>query len=1185
MYFNDHRSAKSVLQALTNTYSSNSDVLRPLICGLIILSAAYQAQAQKMNTAPDSTRNYIVTSTLQVPVNSVTNLSQIAAMNVGDVITTVDYFDGLGRPLQSINVKGSPTKRDIIKPVTYDLYGRASTKYQPYSTPVFTNNGAYRTNAPTENASFYANPAPVATWNAPYIKANAFPNSETNFEPSPVSRITEQSYPGEYWQLTGKTANAGHNTKLDYATNDAGSLTTTSGRWAKKFIVTLDANGKPTLVDKGSYDLNELSVNIIKDENWISADGKVGTSEVYKNKNDQVILKRAYNTNGEILSTYYVYDDFNNLTFVLPPSALADGGGITIANLNLNCYQYRFDTRNRLVEKKLPGSGTIFTVFNKLDQIVATQDSMQRTTNQWTFLKYDALGRAVISGNWNNGNIAISRVDLQNQVNGQSVNWETRNNADGSHKYYSFGSFPTSNITAYLTINYYDDYNIPALPSTYNVAANYSNKIKGLITASLTGVLNTSDMLWSVQYYDDFGRVVKTYYQHYLGSIINNSNFDEVANQYNFNSSMKNTMRVHRNGANSPLTISDSVDYDHNGRLKNTWESLNGSAKIILSKLDYNEVGERTFKHIYSKNNGVSFLQDVLYRYNERGWLNKDSAGLFVMQLVYNDINQLPFNGNISKQSWGVGNTLTNNYLYTYDKLNRITSGVSNDGFNETGISYDRMGNLKTLTRIVPGQSSKNYVYTNNGNQVTTISGISASSYLYDGNGNVRYDPRNDVTIAYNILNLPQSIGGSKTISYRYDAAGNKLRSNSSNITSGTTDYINGIQYKSGVLELINSSEGLARKNSNGTFTYEFTLDDHLGNSRVIFNDSSGVARIVQKQDYYPFGLVIPRRNNGVTNEFLFNGKEFLEELKLYDFGARIYDPVIARWNMIDPLAEKYSGLSPYIFAGNNPVKKIDPNGRDIWLSLIRDKNGNITDLKISATVFVKGAGASKERAKELTKFAAEHLKSKSIDGVNVSFDVQYKYDENITTKQLKEGENILSFKAQPESDNGGSVEEGTRSGGSSVGNDAPREITVLGSGKDNYTIFHETLHELGLSDRYDETHGGYNKKTGLYDQIPVPHDGFPGDVMSQRNSAQVSDDHLRYFLKAAVSAYDSFAAPPISYYTPLFNIVTGSQTTNIPYNQMVDQIRIGGVFKLLTDHEETPYHVIQQGNFPPGTR
>jgi RHS repeat-associated protein len=175
------------------------------------------------------------------------------------------------------------------------------------------------------------------------------------------------------------------------------------------------------------------------------------------------------------------------------------------------------------------------------------------------------------------------------------------------------------------------------------------------------------------------------------------------------------------------------------------------------------------------------------------------------------------------------------------------------------------------------------------------------------------------------LLNLPQSVP-SKNITYTYDASGRKLRKVSNGVP---TDYISGIQYAtlSGThqIEFVQTEEGRAIK-SGSSYNYEYTLTDHLGNNRVTFDTQSGTANQVGEDDYYPFGLNAPRLVSG--NKYLYNKKEIQDDLNgQYDYGARFYDPVIARWTTLDPLAEKSRRFSPYVYGDDNAIRNIDPDG------------------------------------------------------------------------------------------------------------------------------------------------------------------------------------------------------------------------------------------------------------------
>ncbi len=109
-----------------------------------------------------------------------------------------------------------------------------------------------------------------------------------------------------------------------------------------------------------------------------------------------------------------------------------------------------------------------------------------------------------------------------------------------------------------------------------------------------------------------------------------------------------------------------------------------------------------------------------------------------------------------------------------------------------------------------------------------------------------------------------------------------------------------------------------------------YPLKDHLGSIRAIID---GNGRLLEENDYYAFGHRYPRSEQAQSsaNRFKYNGKELqrVGGLGYLDYGARMYDQSLGRWFTTDPLSEKYYGLSPYVYCGNNPLNMIDPDGRD----------------------------------------------------------------------------------------------------------------------------------------------------------------------------------------------------------------------------------------------------------------
>ena len=903
--------SRSSAQKVVSVYNGESEISAPLSVTLtdgfhtmgpvrIFTTGLSYVNCVPLASTPSTSQNFILTRTFKQ--RGVTEATIGNNRNVCDENQTIQYFDGLGRPLQTIQVQGSPGFKDIVQPIAYDVFGREKFRYQPYAAQTGTT-GSFRDAAISEQASFYN--APTAG-----IKATAFPFAETLFEASPLNRVQQHGAPGEAWQISG-----GHTVKEEYSSNLENEV--------KLWIINSTNNGAEASV----YQLGKLYKTISKDENWKPTDVKAGTTEEFKDFEGRVVLKRIWETDGKSLSTYYVYDDFGHLRYVLPP-AVNENGQATVNSFDESqsvfdqfIYGYHYDDSKRLVEKKIPGKGWEFMVYNKLDQVVMSQDANQRgkSPQEWNFTKYDAFGRPVINGRYiddlHNGQTATNYRSVFQGIADVTAAYEKRDVAN-TQTGYSNDAIPQGGIGDYYVLNYYDDYDFPDNtfgPPTGDQAP--KERTKDLLTGSKVKNLGSGTMLLTVNYYDFEGYIVQSKSTNHLNGT------DVVDNKWNFDGSLDESKRTHKVGLVETI-IADRYQYDHMGRKIATFENINKQGEVVLNHLEYNEIGQLHKKNLHND------TQVTTFAYNERGWMKNSTSDQFSMELKYNDSTLPQFNGNISGQSYTNG--ASNAFNYTYDRLNRLTNATAGNNLGEA-INYDVMGNITSLTRDNFGTNE----YTGyDGNRLTAISGFTNGTYQYDPNGNQKQNSANGISyIDYNFLDLPINIVG-PNVTYIYDATGKKLRKQNA---EGIINYVDGIQYKTnGQIDFIQTEEGIAR-NSNGNYSYEYNLSDNLGNVRATFykNPSTGQLEVIQRDDYYAFGL--RKVTAGGTNKYLYNGKELQEELGQYDYGARFYDPVIGRWNVVDPFAENTPDITSYRYCFNNPINYTDPDG----LYEV-DANGNI---------------------------------------------------------------------------------------------------------------------------------------------------------------------------------------------------------------------------------------------------
>jgi RHS repeat-associated protein len=216
--------------------------------------------------------------------------------------------------------------------------------------------------------------------------------------------------------------------------------------------------------------------------------------------------------------------------------------------------------------------------------------------------------------------------------------------------------------------------------------------------------------------------------------------------------------------------------------------------------------------------------------------------------------------------------------------------------------------------------------------------------YIYDLNGNMTQDLNRNIIIDYNHLNLPKYIYSDYGhIKYDYDANGVLTERSifyQNNVLLEKYRYFGDIMLDNYGIDQITTPEGSLKSLQNGQFEYNYHINDHLGNVRVVIRPETDVTpEILQRNEYFPFGMAVSD-DFGVNNK-LYNGKELQTEMKhaFYDYGARFYDPQLGRWHSVDPLAEKSRRWSPYNYCMDNPIRFIDPDGMEMTDFL--DKDGN----------------------------------------------------------------------------------------------------------------------------------------------------------------------------------------------------------------------------------------------------
>lgn len=822
-------------------------------------------------------------------------------------------YDGIGRLSQDILVGGSGDGRDVVTMHEYDLMDREVRTWLPVPLSVAEGTTPTKSQIQSAGSTFYGSSETVR------YSGNVYENSVTD-------RLLRKYGPGKAWTDADKAVRMTILSNVTIASQPT-YYRGFSISWLGSTLM-LSRNANPTT--GGTF-----LIERIEDE-----DGRVRLD--FRNIHGETVLSRAIGDGGVWHDTHFIYDSFGRIAAVLPPKLTADleaSGKSSWMESEISdlAFLYRYDSRGNNIAKLLPGGGWTYFIYDKGNRLVLIQDAVQRSQHQWTFRLEDLFGRECVTGTTTLEKDVYA--DPLGDVN-VYVTIPTSPNYANVLKGYVLRGLSLGSDVDLLNVSYYDGYGFLGsgpFPAATDAAAAYDSSAeieygsryslseRGLATGSLVKVLDSSETelyLWNLVYYDDKGRPVQTREATHMGGVRK----EYFAYDFTGNVTRRKTVQVASSGA--ALTVVQSYTYDAMGRPLTTTHKIGNGVQRTISSKSYDELGRLSADN----RNGLVSLKETR-SYNLRSWLTNIDGQMFTEALKYENSTIPQWGGNISVMQWGES-AVQNAYSFIYDTHSRLqTANYSNSssaGLYSEIYNYDLNGNMLRHVR-----GSQPLVMSYSGNRLMSAGN---AAFEYDSKGRqVMSTYGSGLSTLYNILDLPQrqTTGEGTVVDYKYAFDGRKLQEK---VTAGASvtqrDYSGEFLYEGGVLKKILFDGGYVMNDVSGP-VYMFFLRDHLGSVRAVVSETGAVQ---QRNNYFPYGDLFPNTSiDSSANRYRYTGKESGDEIGLYDFSARFLHTRFGRFTTIDPLAEKYPGISPYAYCNCNPVIFVDPDGMESWRL---DRNG-----------------------------------------------------------------------------------------------------------------------------------------------------------------------------------------------------------------------------------------------------
>ena len=499
---NNTRLVKSlvVCLALSFCWSGVSSQVQP---------AAYQGS---------TTVNYVRSLEAVAPI---TNEASFLTASTKDVRSTTAYIDGIGRTIQQVVKKGSlqtgSSATDMVAPAVFDQHGREMYKFLPFASSG--SDGSFKLDPFQQQAGFYAQQMQGQTQSG---FQETYYYGQTNFEASPLNRPLANFAPGNKWVGDGRGVSTG--IFLNNSTDDV-----------KRWTVVDQPYDWPSISVQGLYSDGELVKTVTTDEN-------MNQVVEFKDKEGRVLMKKvrltAANETGSgsgydgWLTTIYIYDELGRLRLVIQPRGveilssnnwdLNSLGGVVMQQQS---FRYEYNIRGHLIRKKVPGVGEVRMAYDSKDRLVLVQDANMRFSSpaKWMYTSYDELNRVTASGFWTDGN-SRSFWDIVNfsALSDQLLSGSTE---ELSRTYYNDYTWLPGSLNSNLSTEW-SAYYLGTGSFPYPMTPAKSDLIKGMVTGTSTKILGTSTFLYTVNIYDEYGRIIQVKSTNQTGGV------DVITTQY-----------------------------------------------------------------------------------------------------------------------------------------------------------------------------------------------------------------------------------------------------------------------------------------------------------------------------------------------------------------------------------------------------------------------------------------------------------------------------------------------------------------------------------------------------------------------------------------------------------------------------------------------------------------------------